>query len=399
MTLSGHLFRRGLEAAHDVSGVIAAADDGSDGPSGEVHLSPWSTMVFFLTAVSLSILLGCIAYTYGNVLPTLCMIESPETQAYVPVDVLDSSEPPAYSPEPPSKPSDDEPEDLDLGARADPEVLLVRNKPYTASIREILAHLRARAGYWSRLRGLGMYIVWTFTSGSLVGIIGGATGSRIGVALAAIVVETLVANLHMAWVHIVISEPSTKRWYQRIPPLRTWPKIAPAVALWATSAQLVSVLPVLVSGSFGSLKHMKNPEYDPGTKDLYAIGGQGFMGMFLMLALFVLLQIPATVTFVRVAASMLPEEDEAIVPFDRTFGGRTTPEIVGGQGKIGLVEAWKSFPWASRIRLVKLMVKVSLILMGCWIGFTVVMVAEAHILFGDQLGDLMKTMHGIAGPR
>ena len=142
---------------------------------------------------------------------------------------------------------------------------------------------------------------------------------------------------------------------------------------------------------------MNDPEYEPGRKDLYAVGAQGFMGMFLMLALFLLIQIPASVTLVRVAASMLPEEDETIVPFDRTFGGKTTPAIIGGQGKIGLVEAWRSFPWSSRMRLVKLMIKVALIVMACWILFTIVLVAEAHIMFGDRLGDMMKTMHGIAG--
>ncbi|RJE16779.1 hypothetical protein PHISCL_10884, partial [Aspergillus sclerotialis] len=91
---------------------------------------------------------------------------------------------------------------------------------------------------------------------------------------------------------------------------------------------VVAILPMLVCGSFGSLKHMDNPDYKPGRKDLYAVGGQGILGFSLMVALFVLLQIPATVTLVRVAASMLPEEDETIVPFDRTFGGKTTPAII-----------------------------------------------------------------------
>lgn len=144
---------------------------------------------------------------------------------------------------------------------------------------------------------------------------------------------------------------------------------------------------------------MKHPDYEPGRKDLYAVGAQGFFGMFLMLALFLLLQIPASVTLVRVAASMLPEEDETIVPFDRTFGGKTTPTILGGQGKIGLVEAWRSFAWASRMRLVKLMIKVALIMMAVWVLFTIVLVAEAHLLFGDSLGEMMKTIHGVAGPK
>jgi hypothetical protein len=45
------------------------------------------------------------------------------------------------------------------------------------------------------------------------------------------------------------------------------------------------------------------------------------------------------------------------------------------------------------------MAKVALVAISCWVLFTIVMVAEAHLLFGDSLGDMMKTMHGIAGPR
>lgn len=323
------------------------------------------------------------------------MIESSETEAYVPVSNIEPTDPPAYSATTAPKPPNGTPENVEGDAETDePEVLLVRNKPITESLRQTILHLRTRAGYWSRFRGLSMYLVWNFAGGILISILSGASGVRIYVALAAIVAETLLATLHMTWVHIVISEPSEKRWYQRIPSFRTWPKIAPAVALWATANQLVSVLPMLATGAFGPMKHMHNPEYEPGKKDLYAFGAQTVFGVLLMLALFLLLQIPASVTLVRVAASMLPEEDETIVPFDRTFGGKTTPTIIGGQGKIGLVEAWRSFSWASRMRLVRLMVKVALIAVSCWMLVIVVMVAEAHLLFGDSLGEVMKALHG-----
>ena len=325
------------------------------------------------------------------------MVESSETQAYVPVGTLGPQEPPAYSASTPTpKPTTGQPEDPDIDIEGDADILLVRNKPLTASIRATIQHLRARAGYWSRFRGLSMFLAWNALSGFLISIIANIFPNRLGVAFAAIVAETALSTLHMAWVHIAISEPSVKRWYKRVPSVRTWPKIAPAVALWATTNQVVSILPMLVCGSFGSLKHMRDPEYEPGRKDLYAVGGQGMLGVSLMVILFVLLQIPATVTLVRVAASMLPEEDETIVPFDRTFAGKTTPTIIGGQGKIGLVEAWRSFPWASRMRLLKLMVKVTLIFISCWLLVTIVLVAEAHILFGDNLGELLKSMHGVA---
>jgi len=136
--------------------------------------------------------------------------------------------------------------------------------------------------------------------------------------------------------------------------------------------------------------------YEPGMKEAYVTAGQLFFAMFLTIALFILLQIPATVAMVRVAASMLPEEDETIVPFDRTFGGLTTPEIIGGQGKIGIVEAWRSFNWECRRRLLRTVIKVAAIVMTTWVLFTIVVMIEAQLLFGPAFGEMMKSMHGIA---
>lgn len=201
----------------------------------------------------------------------------------------------------------------------------------------------------------------------------------------------------MTWIHVVISEPSPRRWYQRIPfpYARTWKKIAPAVAIWAVSSQVVTVLPMMMAGTWGAMRRFHDPEFEPGMKDAYATAGQLFMAMFLTILLLVLVQVPATVAMVRVAASMLPEEDETIVPFDRTFGGLTTPEIIGGQGKIGIVEAWRSFNWECRRRLLRTVVKVAAILMATWFIFSVVVMIEAHTLFGPAFGEMMKSMHGI----
>ena len=317
------------------------------------------------------------------------MVESPETTAYVPVDSIEPIDPPAYDATP--KPADEEP-------HSDPEILLVQNKPITSSLRKTVLHLRARAGYWSRFRGLSMYLIWNIGAGIIVGLFTPVTRNRVALGLVTIVTEVILSRWIMTWVHIVISEPSPKSWWRRIPPFKTWTKIAPAVALWAVCNQVVAILPMLVCGSFGSLKHMKHPDYQPDKKDLYGVAGQGFMGMFLMLALFVGLQIPATVTMVRVAASMLPEEDETIVSFDRTFGGKVTPAIVGGQGKVGIVEAWRSFPRSSRVRLLKLLAKVVLIVMAVWIGMIITVTAEAHLMLGDNVGSVMKAIHGAAGP-
>jgi hypothetical protein len=142
------------------------------------------------------------------------------------------------------------------------------------------------------------------------------------------------------------------------------------------------------------MKHLQDPAFQPDKKDVAVIFGQSLIVLFLSFALFILLEIPATVTAVRVAASMLPEEYETIVPFDRSFGGKVTPAIVGGSGKIGMLEAWKTFTWPSRIRLLKLVVKVFAIILTVWLLFCMVLVVEGHLLFGDKLAEIIKAVGG-----
>lgn len=256
-------------------------------------------------------------------------------------------------------------------------------------------HLRARAGYWSRFRGLGLFVAWSFVRSFIVGILGGASSvlrHPLYNAVVAIVVETLLANWEMAWYHIVISEPSPKKWWQRVPSIRGhWVKMAPAVALRATAAQVGLIFPLLLGTSFGILREINSPQPEKGdvVSNPWTILVSSLVIMFTAAALFVLIEIPATVTAVRVAASMLPEEDETIVPFDRSFGGKTTPAIVGGQGKVGIVEAWRSFEWPSRIRLLKLVAKITAILAATWVAFSLLSVAELRVVLGKDWDKLM----------
>ncbi|RMZ77866.1 hypothetical protein DV738_g4093, partial [Chaetothyriales sp. CBS 135597] len=332
------------------------------------------------------------------------MIESPETEAYLPVNALalsgdESTDPPAYE----ETEADDEADAAPAAGGPKPddvELRLVRNKPVTASLRASIQHLKRHGGYMARLRGLGLYFLWNFAVNILTAILSFMFGDRpMSISLAATLAELAFATVHMAWIHVVISKPSPRHWWQRIPSFRTWPKIAPAVAVWALATRIVYFLPLLICASFGSLKHMRDPDYNPDKRALIAIGAQSFFGIVLTLMLYVLIQIPASVAMVRVAASMLPEEDETIVAFDRTFGGKTTPTIVGGSGKIGIAEAWRSFPWASRVRLVKMVAKVALLVLTVSIAMVLTLTIECTILSSGALRDFLKFVHGLFGPR
>ena len=76
-------------------------------------------------------------------------------------------------------------------------------------------------------------------------------------------------------------------------------------------------------------------------------------------AVFVALAIllPASVTLTRIEAALLPEDQETIVPFDRSSVLGDLDLQTRGACRSVFVEAWKSFEPAARLRLIKLYVK------------------------------------------
>ncbi|KAJ5220545.1 hypothetical protein N7468_009749 [Penicillium chermesinum] len=273
--ITAHVVRRSIELGSDLSDKTPGQVDELHPPGALVALAIFSFLI-------LALVTAAIDYTYGNVVATLAAVEDSNPDIYVRIDHDD--------PNKPLNPADPEP------AANSPL------KPVTSSLRATIRHLRARAGFWSRFRGLSMYLTMGIVRGVLASLIV-PVGSFLGQFVVQSLISILFSTWQMTWVHIVITEPSPKRFYQRLPKTtKTWFKIAPAAAL----VDIASA---------------------------------------------------AAVVFVRVAASMLPEEDETIVPFDRSFGGKVNPEIVGGSGKIGLVDAWTTFDWPARVRLAKVIGK------------------------------------------
>lgn len=107
----------------------------------------------------------------------------------------------------------------------------------------------------------------------------------------------------------------------------------------------------------------------------------------------ILVVIPADVTLTRVQASMLPEEDESIVPFDRTFAGKVKPEILGGSGAVGMLDAWRTFDRSARMRLIKLYGKIFAIQIALTFMFVFVVIGELRLIMGDDLAKVAKKIH------
>ncbi|KAL1966166.1 hypothetical protein VTN77DRAFT_4718 [Rasamsonia byssochlamydoides] len=365
-----HLVRRGLDAADE----MPSNPNQPDRPFPVLGFT-----VVALTAVLMSIVCFCIDYTFGKVVATLAAIEDPNPDVYVRIDA-DANAP---------KPDDEE---------NDPEVPVPQQKPITSSLRATIAHLRARAGRWSLFRGLRMYMLTAMATKLVVSPLSAVWGSNlVGHAIARFVAEILVANLTVAWVHIVISEPSTKRFYQRIPGRKTWINIIPVAALRSLASQVTMFIPLVIGYSTKVIKNggAVNPVVPSDELPPIKVVGGSLGIAALSLVLYLLIDMPAQVIFIRVAASMLPEEDETIVPFDRSFGGKVTPQIVGGAGKIGIVDAWRSFDWASRVRFVKLVGKVFLMVFVVGLLFGLVLILQAYFLLGDAIDKAFSSMQPV----
>ncbi|KAJ5379701.1 uncharacterized protein N7496_002129 [Penicillium cataractarum] len=324
-SIAGHLVRRGTELAsahfkdpekkpEQISGALAAC--------------------LALTILIFGFAMWAVEYTYGGVVATLAAVEDSNPDVYVRID---------NPPEDPTKPFD--PNEPEHAALSPPP------QPVTSKLRTAVKHLRARAGFWSRFRGLSMYLSYGLARGIISGFMPLPAGSFIGQFFVQSIVSVLLATWQMAWVHIVISEPSPKRFYQRIPSFRTWIKIAPAAALEDILTAAAFFFPMAIASFAGWV------ESNDGNESSMVVMCRYLMVMGFPALLAFVVSVPARVIFVRVAASMLPEEDETIVPFDRSFGGKVQPQIVGGSGHIGLLDAWTTFDWAARVRFAKVLGK------------------------------------------
>lgn len=171
----------------------------------------------------------------------------------------------------------------------------------------------------------------------------------------------LLATWQMAWVHLVIADKSPRKSYRRIFGFQNWSNIAPAAALYNG---LISVGAFFIPNPLG---------WTVGLTLAGMVESPGFLVLLIMLVVPVLIvpvvSFPARAVFIRVAASMLSEEDDPIVPFDRLFGDKAKPATIGGSRNISLRTAWTTFEWGARVRFLKtilksLAIEIALIMVG-----------------------------------
>jgi hypothetical protein len=260
------------------------------------------------------------------------------------------------------------------------ELFVVKQAPITASFRSTIQHLRSKGGKLAIFRGLSM----SFISGLVFQWYIGVFSTFLPMMFAHFIAIVLSAPFSLAWTTIVISDPSPLRWYQRMPNLAAVKKVMIPSAHFALAKELTILLPLYLAKSYGI--HEMQPEdcMNMNKHEFTMTFAKTLSVLVLAGALAISIYIPANVILTRVQASLLAESEEAIVPFDRTFGGKVVPEEVGGTGALGMLDAWRTFDKNSRIRLLKAYAKVFAMELALGVSFCALIISEIFMIVGTD---------------
>lgn len=350
-----------------------------EGPS-EIEVPKWGVVVLVISFIVMVVFLSAVNYTLSDVVATLCMVETPS--AAITISTPD---------EPASK---DEKEGL---LEASPAATLVRQKPLTSSIRATIKYLVSQGGHLARFRGFRYQMIWAFAYVMVRNMIKAAIPTFVpfSFVISSALAGALTANLHAAWLHKVVSMPSGTRYWQRVPARSNWKVLALPVAVHSTMPY-VSIYVARGATQLLRLDRLNREDVTEYTGAEWTSLIARFIA-FIVIAVSctLFLCLPAAVTMVRVEASILPENEDTIVPFDRTFDGKVMPKAVGGTGSIGFLDAWRSFNWESRRRLLKLFFKTFFIMTGLTLILVHVWAVIGFVAMGPALGKVLaQAKHG-----
>lgn len=236
----------------------------------------------------------------------------------------------------------------------------------TSSLRSINRLLTSYGGFRANFRGFACALVQSVLTSIVASIFSWGPVKPFAQLLASLV----LVQYATAWVHIVISQPSPRRFWRRLPPFKrafdaTWK----AVVIYWAATQVHQWVPVLLSGLIGFQAPTLSNLTGGGASDALRDGDITYLikvtaYIILSTMLYIVVIIPARVVLVRVQASLLPEDEDPIIPFDRSFDGKVEPAVVGGRGYATIDAAWSTFSKAAWRRVVILYAKIMAIFVG-----------------------------------
>jgi hypothetical protein len=152
-----------------------------------------------------------------------------------------------------------------------------------------------------------------------------------------ILLPLMLVQLYALWTHIVLTYPSTKSLWYRIPPFKaTLRATGPALAVFLAAKALLKFALVRTYG----IDNLRKPGlfYPP------------FLGALILagVGVEVIALVPAHMVLTRIQASLLPADEKTIVPIDRALIG---DEDGIENPAVGMKEAWRTFGWSAWGRL------------------------------------------------
>ncbi|GAB7365781.1 hypothetical protein MBLNU230_g7116t1 [Neophaeotheca triangularis] len=337
------------------------------------NLPPWSSMFTFFAWVAFVIITTGLSYTLWDVTATLAISEAPEP-------TLRSQE----------KRDDDE-------VLSIPPTNPAYTYPTTSSLRKTLRHLLNQAGLSSLFRGAAATIFTTLATGllhiPLYPLLPNDAAHPDPSApkephpyldffmnFYTLLPILLLTHWSTAQTHIILSAPSYRVWYRRLPPflptlLATWRPLV----LHFFASYLTFNVPRLLHEYFALASPAKLNALDPAMAAHAAIWLCAQSSRLLLL-------VPAGIILTRVQASLLPEDEDAIVPLDRSFGagsGNSSSAPGGGyvpprgrqgilapeRGALGLREAWAGVDGREYRRVLWFYGKLMLVEVGVRVAF------------------------------
>lgn len=243
-----------------------------------------------------------------------------------------------------------------------------RTRATTSSLRTSIRHVYRISGITSFYRGTAnllciaigrfpFFLLFVAIAKKILSIIGMSDDSQTKHEIAGIA-ASLIANVvtvtwETAYTHVLITQPTLRVWYRRLPPYwKTLKLVWPCIAAEILTSRLTFDVPEYVMSYVGVYK--QTAYLGPN-----ATGNALLCRRFTFVAIWLMAQaarlgllVPVQVARVRVQTSMLPDEEETIVPVDRTFG-TAEPEkrncyvprgiLATAPEPIGLRKAWTTY--------------------------------------------------------
>lgn len=375
--LVGSLARRGVEAANDHYHRHGPPQWVKD----NVHkLSGWGIALMVFTVIAFTIGSSSVEYIIRLVYAHLAMVETPETTVEVHVYQQASAEDQKIV------------QNLveaglieDTGISEEPAIIEKKNA-ITSSFKRTRNHITSIAGYKAKWRGLPIFVLYV----AVVSVSGWVLRKPLRLeilpfsnVLVDVLASLFAARIHCAWTHKVISMPSDKSLRARMVSRAQWKELVVPTALSAGAHGFVFE-GMRVMHEYSAQACQMLEQHQVSNWIIFAVAVLPVLIGGAVLALFILL--PAYVSLVRKEASLLSPEEETIVPMDRTFGGRIP--YIGAKLNVG--DAWASFAWDARVRLVKHYVKFFFVMVAMVLFFAHVLALEFLMAAGSNAMDILK---------